>query len=90
MSGLCISNELNIERSRVLHNFEINCNNIDAIDKDLFSKIYFNLDDEYKLRYFPPFTWNPRTTTKNQKIFREKLIQLISFDVAEDLLSIDF
>ena len=89
MSGLCISNELNIERSRVLHNFEINCNNIDAIDKDLFSKIYFNLDDEYKLRYFPPFTWNPRTTTKNQKIFREKLIQLISFDVAQDLLSID-
>ncbi len=89
MSDSCSLNELNIERSRVLHNFEINCNNIDAIDKDLFSKIYFNLDDEYKLRYFPPFTWNPRTTTKNQKIFRKKLIQLISFDVAEDLLSID-
>lgn len=89
MSDSCILKDLNIERSRVLHNFEINCNNIDAIDKDLFSKIYFNLDDEYKLRYFPPFTWNPRTTTKNQKIFREKLIQLISFDVAQDLLSID-
>jgi len=89
MSELCSLPELNIERSRVLHNFDINCNNIDAIDKDLFSKIYFNLDNEYKLRYFPPFTWNPRTTTKNQKIIREKLIQLISFDVAQDLLSID-
>lgn len=89
MSELCSLNELNVESSCVLHNFEINSNNIDAIDKDLFSKIYFNLDDEYKLRYFPPFTWNPRTTTKNQKIFRAKLIQLISFDVAQDLLSID-